>query len=116
LCARLWGLTAPDSKAHRRRTKAPAFELADKLGLSRPKATVLRQHLGIDTDSDCSHTFTFGTQKHPRFSDNAFVRMRDSLNGGIDMDAIWASHSTGKRKMPRPHCNQKGCKAQVAAS
>ena len=92
-----------------------AFELADKLGLSRPKATALRQHLGIDTDSDCSHTFTFGTQKHPRFSDNAFVRMRDSLKGGIDMDAIWASHSTGKRKMPRPHCNQKGCKAQVAA-
>lgn len=29
-----------------------AFELADKVGLSRPKATALRQHLGVDADPD----------------------------------------------------------------
>jgi hypothetical protein len=35
-----------------------AFDLADKLNLSRPKATALRTHLGVDTDSDCVCTFS----------------------------------------------------------
>lgn len=89
-----------------------AFELADKLGLSRPKSAALRAHLGVDSDPDCVYTFTFGTQKHVRFSDNAYTRMRDALDNGIDLDAIWACHGTGKRSTPRPACTQKGCKAQ----
>ena len=93
-----------------------AFDLADKLGLSRPKATALRQHLGIDTDPDCCYVFTFGSQKHPRYSDNAHTRMRDVLDGEVDMDAIWASHGNGKRKRPRPACTQAGCTLAEAAS
>ncbi len=94
----------------------PAFGMADKLGISRPKAAALRAHLGIDEDSDCIYTFTFGTQKHVRFSDNAFTRMRDALNRGIDMDAIWQAHGSGKRASVRPVCRQKGCKAAPAAA
>lgn len=93
-----------------------AFELADKLEVSRPKATALRQHLGIDSDPDCSHTFTFGSQKHPRFSDNAYTRMRAALDRGVDMEAVWQSHGTGKRKSPRPACKQKGCQAGASAA
>jgi hypothetical protein len=93
-----------------------AFELADKLGLSRPKSTALRQHLGVDTDPDCCYVFTFGSQKHPRYSDNAYTRMRDALEGGIYMDVIWASHGTGKRKGSRPACSQAGCSLAEAAS
>lgn len=93
-----------------------AFELADRLGLSRPKATALRAHLGIDVDPDCVYTFTFGTQKHVRFSDNAYTRMRDALAGGIDLDAIWDSHGTVKRKTARPACTQKGCKAPASVA
>lgn len=93
-----------------------AFDLADKLGLSRPKAAALRCHLGIDSDPDCVYTFTFGSQKHVRFSDNAYTRMRDALDGGIDMEAIWQSHGTGKRKGTRPACKQKGCQALSSAA
>ena len=91
------------------------FELADKLGLSRPRATALRTHLGIDSDPDCTYTFTFGTQKHVRYSDNAYTRMRDAIDSGIDVDAAWDSHGTVKRKAERPKCRQKGCKAQASA-
>ena len=94
----------------------PAFGMADKLGISRPKAAALRAHLGIDEDPDCIYTFMFGTQKHVRFSDNAFTRMRDALNGGVDMSAIWQAHGNGKRATPRPACKQKGCKAVPAGA
>ena len=93
-----------------------AFALADKVRLSRPKAAALRQHLGIDSDPDCVYTFTFDSQKHVRYSDNAFARMRDALNDAIDMDAIWATHGAGKRKSPPPPCTQAGCKMQTVAS
>ncbi|WP_241249758.1 DUF3644 domain-containing protein [Rhodococcus sp. X156] len=87
-----------------------AFDLADKVGLSRPRATALRQHLGIDNDPDCCYTFTFGSQRHPRYSDNAYTRMRNAIKDGIEMDAIWASHASGRLKGPRPVCTQSGCK------
>jgi len=54
------------------------FELADKLSISRPRATALREHLGIDKDRDCLHVFEFGSQRHPRYSDNALTRMREA--------------------------------------
>ncbi|MBY5639862.1 hypothetical protein HFO39_34875 [Rhizobium leguminosarum] len=54
-------------KFHMQRT-----ELAAKIGLSAPKAKVLRAHLGIDDDdASCCHVFEFGAQKIPCFSDNA---------------------------------------------
>jgi len=77
------------------------FDLADKLRISRPRATALREHLGIDQDSDCLHIFEFGSQKHPRYSDNALTRMRDAI-ARQDMDAIWKSHGPGRRSKPRP--------------
>lgn len=40
------------------------FDLADKLKISRPRATALREHLGIDKDPDCLHVFEFWSQKH----------------------------------------------------
>ena len=84
------------------------FELADKLRISRPRATALREHLGIDKDLDCRHVFEFGSQKHPRFSDNALTRMRDAL-AIQDLDAIWNSHGPDHRLKPRPACSQPDC-------
>jgi hypothetical protein len=84
------------------------FELADKLSISRPRATALRDHLGIDKDPDCRHVFEFGSQKHPRFSDNALTRMRDAV-ANQDMDAIWESHGPGHRSKTRPPCSQPDC-------
>ncbi|MEV4260454.1 DUF3644 domain-containing protein [Kribbella sp. NPDC049584] len=84
------------------------FDLADKLRISRPRATALREHLGIDKDSECLHIFEFGSQKHPRYSDNAMTRMRDAI-ARQDMDAIWKSHGPGRRSRPRPQCTQSDC-------
>jgi hypothetical protein len=77
------------------------FDLADKLKISRPRATALREHLGIDKDTDCLHVFEFGSQKHPRYSDNALTRMREST-ANLDMDAIWKSHGPGRRSSETP--------------
>lgn len=84
------------------------FDLADKLSISRPRATALRNHLGIDNDPDCLHVFEFGSQRHPRYSDNALTRMRDA-EANQNMDAIWKSHGPGRRSRPRPACSQPRC-------
>lgn len=84
------------------------FDLADKLTISRPRATALREHLGIDKDPDCLHVFEFGSQKHPRYSDNALTRMRRALENQ-DMNEIWKSHGAGRRSTPRPPCSQPDC-------
>jgi hypothetical protein len=54
-------------------------ELAKRLKLTLLSAHALRKELGIDSDPQCMHTFAFGRSKHPRFSDNAFARMRDAM-------------------------------------
>ena len=84
------------------------FDLADKLDITRPRATALREHLNIDEDSDCRHMFEFGSQKHPRYSDNALTRMREAI-ANQDMDAIWEAHRPGRRTKPRPSCRQPDC-------
>jgi len=86
------------------------FELADRLSITRPRATALREHLGIDQDASCLHVFVFGSQNHPRYSDNALTRMREAL-ATQDMDAIWKSHGQGRRSKPRPPCAQPDCAA-----
>lgn len=67
-----------------------AKELATKVKLTPPKAKAVRDHLQIDSDPDCVHVFEFGTQRHPRYSDNAFSRMRDCLKNE-SVDKIWAA-------------------------
>lgn len=56
-----------------------ASELAKKIGLTVPKANVLRTHLGVDLDPSCRHVFEFGAQKIPCFSDTALKKMKDWL-------------------------------------
>lgn len=84
------------------------FDLADKLGISGPRAKALREHLGIDGDPNCLHVFEFGSQKHPRYSDNALSRMREAL-ACQDMEAIWAAHGSGRRSKPHPPCLLPNC-------
>ena len=72
-------------------------ELADALGLTSQRAVALRRHLGIDEDSSCFYEFVFQSQRHPRYSDNAFTRMLEAKNR-LDMDAIWKAHNPSARK------------------
>jgi hypothetical protein len=93
-------------KYHRRPS-----DLAAAVGLSPPRAGALRAHLGIDSDENCRHVFEFDSQKHVRYSDNAYTRMRDALTDGVDMGAVWAAHGRTRRRAPRPACTQPGCAA-----
>ena len=63
-----------------------ATELAKRLGLTPPKSAALRDHLGIDQDRQCTHTFEFGRTKISCYSDNAARRMKDALEE-VDMEA-----------------------------
>lgn len=83
--------------------------LAHSLGLTGPRATALRKHLGIDDDDDCRRVFEFGAQRHVRYSDNAFTRLRDALRGGLDMTAVWQAHRPRRSGSVRPACAAPGC-------
>lgn len=68
-----------------------ASELAKRLGLTPPKSAALRDHLNIDADRQCTHTFEFGRTKIPCYSDNAARKMQDAL-ADIDMDNVWEAY------------------------
>lgn len=53
--------------------------LAELLKISTHQSHRLRQKMGVDSDPQCLHVFTFGKSKHPRFSDTALQRMRATL-------------------------------------
>lgn len=74
----------------RKKFHLQATHLADKVGLSPPKAKVLRAHLGIDEDPSCTHVFEFGSQKIRCFSDNAVAKMKAALIE-VDINELWAN-------------------------
>jgi hypothetical protein len=83
-------------------------DLAKDLGLTQPRSTALRRHLGIDQNPSCCHEFVFQSQRHPRYSDNAFSRMREAL-GTLDIEAVWKAHNPSARKAEP--CTVPGCQA-----
>lgn len=91
-----------------------AHDLADKVGVSKPRALALRRHLGLDNDDDChSHMFKFGSQAHRRYSDNALRAMRKAKDN-VDLEKVWQAHGTipsNRRRIP-PACDQPGCVMQ----
>jgi hypothetical protein len=78
-----------------------AFDLADRLNLTRPRGTALRRYLKIDDDPSCRYVFNFGGISHVRYSDNAYNKMKEALDGGLDMDDVWRTHRPGARKRRR---------------
>lgn len=84
----------------------PPNDLARAVGISAARGTALRAHLGIDSDEACWHVFVFGSQRHVRYSNNAYTRMRDAVRT-LDMNAVWAAH--GPVRKARPACTQPGC-------
>lgn len=53
--------------------------LAEKLGLTINKSKAVRDLLRIDGDPANVHVFEFGSQKHPRYSDNALRVLREAI-------------------------------------
>lgn len=67
-------------------TKPP---LAERFNLTLPRCLALRRYLGIEDDETYRHDFVFGTQVHRQYSDNAYRRMKEALESGVDMDDVW---------------------------
>ena len=74
--------------------------LAELVGLSTPRSAALRAELDIDGDTDCHHAFAFGNSVHDCYSDAALQRMRKAIEGGIDLDAVWARHRSRPHRKP----------------
>jgi hypothetical protein len=83
-----------------------ATELAKKLGVTPPRATALRRHVGADTNPDMSNTFHMGKVRYLGYSDNAYQAMLAAKND-LDMSEIWAAHRPTSRRLPP--CTQPGC-------
>lgn len=87
-----------------------AADLASAAGLTSARAIALRRHLGIDSDDSCYHDFVFGRQRHRRYSDNAYTRMRDAI-AGLDMKVIWDAHRPRQGGQAGPVCLLPDCRA-----
>lgn len=68
-----------------------ASDLADKLGITQPKANALRAHLKLDEDKGYSHLFEFGASRFRCYSDNALREMKRAL-AEQDMEKLWAEY------------------------
>ena len=113
------GDEAVDAAAYRevdlsKKYHRPPQELAQSVGLTAPRGTALRAHLGIDDDDTCRHVFVFGAQRHTRYSDNALTKMREAV-AALDMDAIWSAHTPNSSRKPKPACTQPGCASSARA-
>jgi hypothetical protein len=62
-------------------------KLAEKLGITTAKCAALRRHLNLDDKPSCCHVFVFGSQRHPYYSDNAMVMMREAMQH-LDLDVL----------------------------
>ncbi|WP_238922454.1 hypothetical protein [Achromobacter ruhlandii] len=70
--------------------------LAAKLGLSVNKTKAVRDFLRIDEDQENVMVFEFGSQKHPRFSDNALRVLREAITPEL-IDQAWRERPNGLR-------------------
>lgn len=61
--------------------------LAEKLGITTAKCAALRRHLDLEDDPSYCHVFVFGSQRHPYYSDNALVIMREAMQQ-LDLDDL----------------------------
>jgi hypothetical protein len=64
-------------------------QLAEKLLLTQPRSLALRRYLGIEDDENCRHDFKFGSTVHRQYSDNAYTRMKQAIEEGVNMDEVW---------------------------
>lgn len=71
--------------------------LADKLALSAGKAKALRDFLRIDEDQANVMVFEFGSQKHPRYSDNALRILREANTPEL-VEKAWRERPKGRGK------------------
>jgi len=66
-------------------------QLAEKIGLSGPKATALIWHLKLTQDPDCFKEFIIGKTKFKRYSQKAIECLREAVKT-VDMKKVWQEY------------------------
>lgn len=74
-----------------------AKQLAEKLGVSMPKALAAVDYCGVRGMTDCYKEFTLGSQLHKRYSPKALEVIRDRLKSE-SMDGIWQQRLSDRSK------------------
>jgi hypothetical protein len=69
--------------------------LAEKLGLTINKAKAVRDFLRIDENPTNVMVFEFGSQKHPRYSDNALRVLREAITPEL-VEQAWRARLQGR--------------------
>ncbi len=69
--------------------------MAEKLGLTINKAKAVRDFLRIDEDQANVMVFEFGSQKHPRYSDNALRVLREAITPEL-VEEAWQARPRGR--------------------
>ena len=71
--------------------------LAEKLGLTVNKAKAVRDFLRIDENPANVMVFEFGSQKHPRYSDNALRVLRDAITPDL-VEQAWRERQRSRNR------------------
>jgi len=77
-----------------------AKQLAEKVGVTMPKAVAVVDYLGLRNDADCYKEFKIGSQTHKRYSPRAIERIKAALKKE-SVDEMWRQRS-GKAKRGTP--------------
>ncbi|MFD7545523.1 DUF3644 domain-containing protein [Pseudarthrobacter sp. NPDC059871] len=87
------------------------YDLADKSGIDRTRATAVRRHLNLDSNDDVhSHRFVFGSTSLMRYSDNALRKMKEAKDS-LNLAELWNAHRTPPKGRKLAPCSQPGCMA-----
>jgi hypothetical protein len=66
-------------------------QLAEKLGLSSPRALALVRHSGMQNSDDYFRSITVGKATFKRYSQKALQKLKDNLST-VDMNDVWTKH------------------------
>lgn len=72
-------------------------QLAKKVGLSGPKTTAVVRHLKLQDDQEYFKEIAIGSSRHQRYSKNAIDRIKEELDNGLDLDAVWRAHGPRRK-------------------
>lgn len=67
-------------------------DLAAKLSISGPRTSALILELGICDDPECHREIKIQSQTWKRYSQKALTRLRQAVDGGLDVEAVWRKH------------------------
>jgi len=72
------------------------YQLAEQVGLSRPKTLAVVCELGLQDDPDCFKIIKIGKSVYKRYSQRATQKINKGLPN-LDLDEVWERHKPGRK-------------------